>query len=138
MENILDAIDIPQVHKTLGGEVLAWSKETGELTVQYQAIPEFLNPAENLQGGMLCAMIDDAMGLLSLLVNEKMFSVTVGLNISYLRPCKLGAVQVTVECIKNGQKIMNLVGNAYQHGKCVAQATSVFMPIETDRPIGRR
>ena len=75
MENILDHIDVPPVHKTLGGEVLAWSKEIEQLTMQYQAIPAFLNPAGNLQGGMLCAMIDDAMGLFSLLINQDRKSV---------------------------------------------------------------
>lgn len=138
MENILDKINVPPVHKTLGGEVLTWSKETTELDMQYQAIPEFLNPAGNLQGGMLCAMIDDAMGLFTLLINDDTFSVTVGLNISYLRPCKLGAVQVKIECVKNGQKIINLLAHAYQNGKAVAQATSVFMPIEANTGIGRK
>lgn len=138
MDNILDKIDVPPVHKTLGGEVLAWSKEAIELTVQYQAIPEFLNPAGNLQGGMLCAMIDDAMGLFTLLISDDVFSVTVGLNTTYLRPCKLGAVQVKIECVKNGQKIINLLAHAYQNGKAVAQATSIFMPITTDGVIGRK
>lgn len=138
MQNILEFIDVPPVHKTLGGQVLAWCPELSELTMQYQAIPEFTNPAGNLQGGMLCAMIDDAMGLFTLLINEEMFSVTVGLNISYLRPTKLGEVHVKICTVKNGKKIINLIGHAYQNGHCVAQATSVFMPIETDTPVGRK
>ena len=138
MANILDHIDVPPVHQTLGGEVLAWSKEIEQLTMQYQAIPAFLNPAGNLQGGMLCAMIDDAMGLFSLLINQDQFSVTVGLNISYLRPCQLGDVCIKIETVKNGKKIINMIGHAYQNGQCVAQATSTFMPIETDSTIGRK
>ena len=48
-------------------ELLGWTlieidPEKGKIRVQYEAKREFLNPVGNVQGGILTAMLDDAMG----------------------------------------------------------------------------
>ena len=38
-----------------------------ELTIHYTAIESFTNPRGTVEGGMICAMLDDVMGLLHFL-----------------------------------------------------------------------
>ena len=48
--------------KTLGIEFVEIDGERGTVEVKFEAKPEFLNPAGNVQGGFLAAMLDDTMG----------------------------------------------------------------------------
>ena len=52
----------PPCAKTLGIEFAAIDGEHGTIEVKFEAKPEFLNPAGNVQGGFLAAMLDDTMG----------------------------------------------------------------------------
>src|SRR3954452_8131792 len=52
----------PPCAKTLGIEFAAIDSERGTVEVKFEARPEFLNPAGNVQGGFLAAMLDDTMG----------------------------------------------------------------------------
>ena len=52
----------PPCAKTLGIEFVQIDGERGSVEVKFEAKPEFLNPAGNVQGGFLAAMLDDTMG----------------------------------------------------------------------------
>ena len=52
----------PACAKTLGIEFAEIDGERGMVEVSFEARPEFLNPAGNVQGGFLAAMLDDTMG----------------------------------------------------------------------------
>lgn len=49
----------PPVLTLLGGVIREVNAEAGLLRTDYTAAPSFLNPAGGVQGGMLCAMLDD-------------------------------------------------------------------------------
>src|SRR5690349_13117336 len=81
----------PPAARLLGREVVAVNTEEGGATVRYTARPEFLNRHGTVQGGFLAAMLDSstALGLFGVLPPE-FTAVTMNLNVTYLRPAKLG------------------------------------------------
>lgn len=52
----------PKAATTLGIVFKHIDADVGTIEVELQGKPEFTNPAENIQGGFLAAMLDDAMG----------------------------------------------------------------------------
>ena len=52
----------PPCAKTLGLEFVEIDGERGTIETKFEARAEFLNPAGNVQGGFLAAMLDDTMG----------------------------------------------------------------------------
>ena len=54
----------PAVSALLGGTITLVDLEAGILESRYQAIASFLNPAGQVQGGMLGAMLDDVTAFL--------------------------------------------------------------------------
>jgi uncharacterized protein (TIGR00369 family) len=79
----------PPCAKTLGIEFTAIDGERGTIEVKFEAAPEFLNPAGNVQGGFLAAMLDDTMGpALIATLESGAFAPTVNLNVQFHRPAK--------------------------------------------------
>ena len=80
---------LPAVTTTLGGTFLSLGDDT--LEAQYVGAPAFLNPAGQVQGGMLCAMLDDVTAtLVTSTLAEGEHCATLSLNTSFLRPAKPG------------------------------------------------
>ena len=52
--------ELPPITTTLGGAIQKVDLGAGTLASRYVAAPAFLNPAGQVQGGILCAMLDDA------------------------------------------------------------------------------
>ena len=52
----------PPCAKTLGLEFVEIDGERGTIEIRFEAVEMFLNPAGNVQGGFLAAMLDDTMG----------------------------------------------------------------------------
>ena len=84
----------PPCAKTLGIEFAAIDGERGTAEVKFEAKPEFLNPAGNVQGGFLAAMLDDTMGpALTATLDAGEFAPTVNLNVQFHRPAKVGSLK---------------------------------------------
>jgi len=55
--------------------------------------PEFANPAGNVQGGFICAMLDDAMGITASVSQRFALMVpTLQMSVSYLEPTPIARV----------------------------------------------
>lgn len=119
---------LPPIHHHLGGHDLNWDSELNILKVQYQAIELFCNPRGHIEGGMICAMLDDVMGLLAnhYNVSQKPAS-TINLSMSFFRPCHVGAVQCHARFIKDGRSILHIESEAWQHAKVIAQSQAAFI-----------
>jgi acyl-coenzyme A thioesterase PaaI-like protein len=59
---VLDRYPTPPCAALLGLQVIGVDRMTRSVRVRFEARPEFCNPAGNVQGGLLTAMLDDAMG----------------------------------------------------------------------------
>lgn len=126
----LKNIPLPPVHHLLGGTIeQVQDDEALKIRLSYQPRVEFSNPMGNLQGGIVCSMLDDAMGLLTHMLQEGEACTTVNMNISFLRRCMIADLEIEAYAVRQGKRICNVESIAYQQGKAVAKASAVFMRI---------
>jgi uncharacterized protein (TIGR00369 family) len=115
----------PACAKTLGLEFLQIDGERGTVEIKFEAKPEFLNPAGNVQGGFLAAMLDDTMGpALSATLDSGEFAPTVNLNIQFHRPAKSGLLKGVGRVVLRGREVCQLSAELLQNDKIVATATA--------------
>ncbi len=114
----------PRAARTLGMRVLRVDAERGVLEAEFRASEAFLNPAGNVQGGFLAAMLDDTMGpALAATLAEGEFAPTVNLNVQFLAPARPGLLHGVGRITKSGS-ICFLAGELMQDGLLVASATA--------------
>ena len=115
----------PACAKTLGIEFLQIDGELGTVEIRFDAKPEFLNPAGNVQGGFLAAMLDDTMGpALTATLDAGEFAPTVNLNVQFHRPAKPGPLKGVGRVVQRGREVCQLSAELFQNDKIVATATA--------------
>ena len=115
----------PAAAQTLGMTILHVDSERGVLEAEFDGKPEFTNPAGNIQGGFLSAMLDDTMGpALASQLAEGEFAPTLNLNVQFFSPAKPGRLRGVGKVEKRGAGICYLSGELFQGDKVVAKATA--------------
>lgn len=115
----------PKAAATLGIKVQSISPEQGTVEVTFEGKLEFTNPAGNIQGGFLAAMLDDTMApALAATLARGEYAPTLNLNISFARPAKVGRIDGKGRILKRGKEVCFLAGELYQDGELVASATA--------------
>ncbi len=115
----------PACARTLGMAFANIDPERGTIEVDFEAKPEFLNPAGNVQGGFLAAMLDDTMGpALVATLDAGEFAPTVNLNVQFHRPAKPGPLKGMGRVVMRGREVCQLSGELLQNDKIVATATA--------------
>ncbi len=115
----------PATARTLGMRIVHVDPEEGALEAEFEGKAEFINPAGNIQGGFLSAMLDDTMGpALAAQLAEGEFAPTLNLNVQFFSPAKPGKVRGIGRVEKRGGGICYLSGELLQEGRIVAKATA--------------
>lgn len=115
----------PPVSTTLGGAITHVDLEAGTLESSYLAGEGFLNPAGQVQGGMLGAMLDDLTAfLVTATLAEGEHCATLNLNLSFLRPARAGALHGRARLVRRGREVYHVEGELLQQGQPVARATA--------------
>ena len=115
----------PPCAMTLGIEFAAIDGERGTAEVTFEAKQEFLNPAGNVQGGFLAAMLDDTMGpALTATLDAGEFAPTLNLNVQFHRPAKAGPLSGVGRVVLRGREVCQLSAELMQNDKIVATATA--------------
>jgi uncharacterized protein (TIGR00369 family) len=118
----------PPCAKTLGLEFVEIDGEHGTIETRFEAIGTFLNPAGNVQGGFLAAMLDDTMGTaLSATLDLAQFAPTVNLNVQFHRPARLGPIKGLGRVTMRGRETCHGSAELWQNDKVVASATGTFV-----------
>jgi uncharacterized protein (TIGR00369 family) len=120
---------LPPIHHLLGGHNIQWNADQTELEISYVALDSFTNPRGSVEGGMVCAMLDDVMGLFAYLANQQTPATTINLTMDFLRPCQVGTVLTKCRFIKQGKVILNIESEAWQNQKLIARSTANFMAL---------
>ncbi len=116
----------PPVHTLLGARIDAVDATAGTLTASYEAQADFRNPAGTVQGGMLGAMLDDlTASLVDAALEAGQGVATLSLNVSFLRPAKVGTLQGEAHMLRRGREVCHVMGTLLQDGKEVASAVAV-------------
>lgn len=123
----------PPVLTLLDSHIDAVDASAGTLSATYTARDEFRNPAGTVQGGLLGAMLDDlTASLVDATLTTGQGVATLNLNLSYLRPARVGTLQGEARLLRRGRDVCHVTGTLLQDGKEVATAVAVCKIVATD------
>jgi uncharacterized protein (TIGR00369 family) len=123
----------PPVATLLGLDLVSYGE--GEAVMAMEAAEAHENPMGFLQGGIICALADGAMGFayFTTLAEGESFT-TVEMKLNFLRPIRRGRLVATGRVLNRGRKLG--LTEAYvrdEEGRLIAHATSTCMTL---RPSG--
>jgi uncharacterized protein (TIGR00369 family) len=123
----------PPVAQLLGIRLV--SVDEGEVVFEMEAKPEHANPMGTLQGGVICALADAAMGMayMSRLEEGESFA-TLELKTNYLRQVTQGTLVATGRVLHGGRTIgLTSCDVVDGEGRKIAHATSTCMTLRQPR-----
>jgi len=131
LQRFLRTKNQPTGSRTLGFRLLSVSQESRSVEVAFDARAEvLLNPMKQIQGGYLCAMLDECMSV-ACMVASGMTHVapTVEMKTSFFRPGVPGAIRGVGRVVKWGKAIAFTEGELYDaEGRLLAKATGTAVP----------
>lgn len=120
----------PPGSQLLGFRMLRVTQADREVEVAFEASEQLTNPMRQIQGGYLCAMLDECMSV-ACMVASGMTSVapTVEMKTSFFRPAKPGPIRGIGRVARWGKTIAFTEGELYDpEGRVLAKATGTAMP----------
>ena len=131
LERFLRTKNQPTGSQTLGFRMVSVSQEKMEVEVSFDARAELLaNPMKQVQGGYLCAMLDECMSV-ACMVASKMTHVapTVEMKTSFFRPATFGPIKGVGRVVRWGRTLAFTEGELFDaDGRLVAKATGTAVP----------
>lgn len=126
----------PTGSQTLGFRIVAVSQADKSVEVEFDAKPELLlNPMKQIQGGYLCAMLDECMSV-ACMVASGMTHVapTAEMKTTFFRPAAPGKLKGVGKVAKWGRTIAFTEGELYDSdGRLLAKATGTAVPTPFQR-----
>ncbi|AWF80325.1 phenylacetic acid degradation protein [Microbulbifer sp. A4B17] len=121
-------LPVPECAKTLGFELISYSREKMEMKARFYARKSSLNPAGAIQGGFLYAMLDDVMGpALVFSLNVGQFAPTLELKTQFFRPAKVGPIEGVGRVVSKGETVCFLEGELFQREQLIAKASATAL-----------
>jgi uncharacterized protein (TIGR00369 family) len=121
----------PTGSQTLGFRMVSVNQATKTVEVAFDARAELLaNPMKQIQGGYLCAMLDECMSV-ACMVASGMTAVapTLEMKTSFLRPAMPGPLKGIGRVIRWGRNVAFTEGELYDgEGRLLAKATGTAVP----------
>ncbi|WP_296595867.1 PaaI family thioesterase [Phenylobacterium sp.] len=131
LQRFLRTKNQPTGSQTLGFRMVSVSQATKSVEVEFDAKAELLlNPMKQIQGGYLCAMLDEAMSV-ACMVASGMTAVapTLEMKTSFLRPGMPGKIKGIGRVVKWGRQVAFTEGELYDpDGRLLAKATGTAIP----------
>jgi len=118
----------PRAAQTLGIRIVHTDAEAGTIETAFHGREEFTNPAGNIQGGFLAAMLDDTMGpALAATLAAGEFAPTLDLHVQFISPALPGELTGRGRVVRRGGKVCFLSAELMQEGRLVASATATAL-----------
>ncbi|MDP1736250.1 MAG: PaaI family thioesterase [Caulobacter sp.] len=120
----------PPGSQLLGFRMVRVSQADREVEVAFEASEQLTNPMKQVQGGYLCAMLDECMSV-ACMVASGMTSVapTVEMKTSFFRPALPGPISGIGRVVRWGKTIAFTEGELRDvEGRILAKATGTAMP----------
>jgi len=125
-------------HDLLGRRVLRAERGSGESELTFEAPEAFTNGMGNVQGGLLAAMLDSAMGAaIATVIVEGERPPTLEMKINFIRPAKVGTIGGTGRVVHRGQSVAFVEGRLTDpSGALIATSTCTarIFKARTDPP----
>ena len=116
----------PPVAQLLGRDIMEIDDVHGGATIRFMTRPDFANRHGTVQGGLQAAMLDSvtAVALYAVLPKE-LTGLTTNLNVSFLKPAKLGTFVATSKVVSRNDRDAETSGELRDSdGVLVATATA--------------
>jgi uncharacterized protein (TIGR00369 family) len=125
----------PRGSETLGIEVVDLSQGEKRVEAMFDASEAFTNPMGQIQGGYLCAMLDDVMSLAGVVASGLTHLMpTLEMKTSFLRPALPGKLRAIGRVVKWGKTIAFTEGELFDdQGRLLAKATGTALPTAVSR-----
>jgi uncharacterized protein (TIGR00369 family) len=121
----------PTSSQTLGLRITAVNQAEKSVEAEFEARAELmLNPMKQIQGGYLCAMLDECMSV-ACMVASGMTHVapTLEMKTSFLRPGYPGKLRGVGRVVKWGRQVAFTEGEIFDaEGRLLAKATGTAIP----------
>ena len=131
LARFLNTKNKPTGSQTLGFQMVGVNQAEKKVEVEFDAKPELLlNPMKQIQGGYLCAMLDECMSV-ACMVASGMTAVapTLEMKTSFFRPGAPGKIRGVGKVVKWGRQVAFTEGELYgEDGKLLAKATGTAIP----------
>src|SRR5215207_3034952 len=121
----------PPSARHLGFELIDFSVDDGWAEIAFTPRPEFANPAGSVQGGFVCAMLDDVMSVAASISRRlEVIVPTLQTSVSYLNPTPIARVAARGEVLRFGSSSVSMYGALLDpvSGKLLAVATATAVP----------
>jgi uncharacterized protein (TIGR00369 family) len=107
--SVLDQFQKPPCATLLGFDLIEADPVAGRVRVRFVARPEFYNPTGAIQGGIIAAMLDEAMGPAVLIKAEaRLFPSTITMTVTFLAPARPGVLTAEAHVIRLGTSIASV------------------------------
>lgn len=121
----------PTGSQTLGFRMVAVSQAEKKVEVEFEAKAELLlNPMKQIQGGYLCAMLDECMSV-ACMVASGMTHVapTAEMKTTFFRPAMPGKIKGIGRVVRWGSRVAFTEGELYDpEGRLLAKGTGTAIP----------
>jgi len=126
---------MPRAAATLGLEFIDADSEKGTIELAFAAREDFTNPAGNVLGAFVAAMLYDTIGpALLATLDPDQFQSTLGLNVNFLRPVRPGRVVGKGRVVhRDGDMAFIEASLVDAQGTLIATATATARVIALDR-----
>jgi len=126
MSSIFDTLPMPSAARLLGWQFLSLDRARQEIEIGFLADDRFLNPAGNVQGGFIAAMLDDTLGpALFASTDGRIFAPTISLTTNFVSAARPGRFTGRGRVVALGKTIAHLAGELYDgEGRLIATATA--------------
>ena len=131
LERFRASKNAPSGSRTLGFQLLAVRQADKEVEVGFEARADLLcNPMGQIQGGYVCAMLDECMSVAGMITSGMTHVVpTLEMKTSFLRPALPGSLRAVGRVVKWGRTICFTEGELYDgEGRLLAKASGTAIP----------
>ena len=119
------------ITRLFGIEAISSDPEAGTVVMAYAPDHRMTNPRGEVQGGIVAALLDNAMArALAAMNDNKVVASTVDMNVSFLEPVRPGRVIGHGKVIRQGRTIAFLEAELRdEDGRVLARGTSTAIPV---------
>ncbi len=120
----------PPCSDALGMRLESVDQDAQTLIMSFQVPADFANQTGTIQGGFICAMLDEAMSTCIVVAsNVTMNAPTLEMKTSYLRPLFPGAATVKARIVRLGRSVCFMEADCFDpNGDLVARASATGTP----------
>lgn len=133
-EMVEGKLPVPPAERTLGFSFIEAVPDSGQITLEFEAKPEFANVLGNIGGGFLAAMLDEVTSLAPATTYQPgEFGPTLELKVNFIRACKPGKLRGTGRTIHRTNSVAFVEGELRDStGAVVATASATLRIIRQE------